>query len=161
MRQAKCMPRVTMVNLDQEPGYMYFPSMVTVKRCEGFCGNNLSCMPIDTHRKAILVKKSGIFKVNDMTCHKVLVEEHTKCRCRCNVMKHHCNRYQEYSEETCSCMCMNFSEQAECKRLKNMVWNSEKCKCTCSTPEEECSTGLEWLPSRCMCVRVMMMGSGD
>ncbi|XP_043252894.1 balbiani ring protein 3-like [Colletes gigas] len=156
MKDVKCMPRQSLQRITSTSGHIYFPAMISLNKCDGFCGNNLLCLPIATKRKRVLVKRTIDLTSTTMSCHYIYVQEHTECRCRCSVMKEDCNENQVYDEYNCECKCINMEERAICNRLKNMVWDAEKCKCTCLMPEEVCSTGWAWIPSMCRCAKIMM-----
>ena len=149
MKEVKCRPRKSLEKLNADRRYIFLPNVVPVNRCEGFCGDELACMPTRVQRKLILVKRSRDVLSYDMICYRVYVEEHTQCRCKCKVTEKDCNEYQQYKADECACKCNNFQEQGACTFRRKMVWNPEKCRCICAVPEEECSTGLEWIPSVC------------
>ncbi|XP_076281886.1 vascular endothelial growth factor A-A-like [Lasioglossum baleicum] len=155
MKEAKCMPRKSLVTLTPKIGISYIPNVVSVNRCGGFCANNLSCMPTETILRDFVVRSTRNVPREAMKCHRVYVKEHLRCKCRCKVMKEHCNEQQWYNENKCACECVDHLKEFACDLQKNMVWQPEKCKCTCVKPEEECSTGLEWIPSLCKCAKVM------
>ncbi|XP_072756490.1 uncharacterized protein [Anoplolepis gracilipes] len=148
MKEVTCIPRRTLVKLIPQPGYTFYPNYVSVKRCSGFCPKNKSCMPVRKDMKKIIVRMDGY---NSNQCYHVLVEEHDKCKCQCNVKPNHCKFYQVYSEDNCACECNN---RRKCNEERQMVWSEKLCECICNK-EEICSTGLEWVPSLCRCAKIM------
>ncbi|XP_076641500.1 uncharacterized protein LOC143352691 [Halictus rubicundus] len=155
MKEAKCVPRKSLVTLTPKLGSFYIPNVVSVNRCGGFCGDHLSCMATETRLREFLVRSTRNVLFREQKCHRVYVKEHVRCRCRCSVMKEHCNEHQSYNEDKCECECMDPLREVACSLEKNMVWNRQNCECSCGKPKEECSTGLEWIPSLCRCAKVM------
>ncbi|XP_012270513.1 vascular endothelial growth factor A-A [Orussus abietinus] len=155
MKEVKCMPRKTLVQLKPEFGYSFSPSMVSINRCDGLCGDNLSCMPVESKKKSLIVRRHH-FSSKLYSCFRVDVKEDVRCKCGCNVSENDCNKYQIFMEDDCACECMNMDEKYDCSMKMGMVWNPITCKCTCAKVEEECSTGLEWIPSLCRCGVVML-----
>ncbi|XP_014485073.1 PREDICTED: balbiani ring protein 3-like [Dinoponera quadriceps] len=151
MKEVKCTPRDTIVKLEPKPGFIFYPNYARVKRCGGFCVRSKSCMPVAHNMTKVAVQMHGY---NTKECYNVLVEEHTKCKCHCNVKENDCNVHQQYSEDNCACECMN---KQVCDNRRHMIWDNATCKCVCNKPEEVCSSGLEWVPSRCGCAKVMEM----
>lgn len=77
MQQVECIPRQTLVKLTPPPGYTFFPDYAPVKRCNGFCLKDKSCMPVKTATKKIILRMDGY---SSSACYHVLVEEHVKCK---------------------------------------------------------------------------------
>lgn len=149
-----CKPRMALVKLKTEPGYTYFPNVVSVYRCHGFCYNDISCIPVVSNYTSVIVKRQHISS-SRLTCHRIDVEEHKECKCLCSVMKEHCKKNQIYDEDECECKCTNMEAMRKCNTMPHRRWNPETCSCMCNKQEEECTTGLQWIPKYCKCLRVM------
>ncbi|XP_014612761.1 PREDICTED: balbiani ring protein 3-like [Polistes canadensis] len=153
--QVKCMPRTTLMKLFLNNEYTYYPNVIPLKRCHGHC--RFSCLPIRTKKTPILLQRSHINSAT-VSCVIVEVEEHTHCKCGCDVMEEHCNNKQIYNEEACSCDCINDEEKLKCMKKPNMSWDPDNCKCMCNKSEETCSSGLMWIRDACACAKVTMVG---
>lgn len=48
------------------------------------------------------------------TCGVIKIVQHSRCKCGCSVMKHHCTEKQEYRPSECRCACKNSDDQHKC-----------------------------------------------
>ncbi|XP_071452827.1 uncharacterized protein [Hetaerina americana] len=157
MMSSNCMPRPVIVDLiSSSPGILLVPSKVEVNRCAGECHAKLSCMP--TNKTTIPVEVEQLHVLDELSgvkCGIINVEVHSRCRCECTVMEHHCNPKQLYIPRKCMCLCMNDEERKLCySKGSGRFWNSSTCRCECLA-ERECTTGLVWVPERCSCAKLM------
>ncbi|KDR07915.1 hypothetical protein L798_02527 [Zootermopsis nevadensis] len=142
-----------------EPGTLYTPSAVVVKRCAGVCLYQLSCIPTEKIMVPFSVRSHREGETTT-TCGTIYVEEHVRCKCDCKVMESHCNPdRQEYDRPACMCRCMNMAEKEECEK-SDRLWDQKACKCRCME-EEDCTTGLYWVPSLCRCMKMMDEENND
>lgn len=77
MKEMECKPRYTLMKLIPQPGFAYYPDYVPVMRCQGNCPKAMSCMPMATRTKKIVVRMDGYYSSN---CYHVSVEEHLECK---------------------------------------------------------------------------------
>ncbi|XP_011315135.1 uncharacterized protein [Fopius arisanus] len=159
MKRAMCNPKPTLVKLNPDPGYEYSPNIIIVNRCKGPCGHfTQSCMLGESTFRTIVVKRKEIAKgffVSQPQCLEIQVEEHTGCKCGCDLMEGHCNKRQKYYPDACDCKCMNLDEKLKCDQQSHMEWDPATCRCNCKMEEEICNTGLHWVPSMCKCAKVI------
>lgn len=63
-----------------------------------------------------------------------------------------CNKYQEYRQSECRCICTNTDEEKKCyKNHSKKLWNPDLCACQCRDVFQ-CSTGQYFDNHECKCV---------
>ncbi|XP_064081676.1 uncharacterized protein LOC135198133 [Macrobrachium nipponense] len=106
--------------------YKVIPPIVRVKRCDGFClETGRACLPTKYTTKMFMIEVTT--NVTKMECNIEKVEEHLKCGCQCEISQANCTIYQEFDEESCSCLC---SEKArDLCRGNGAMWKTAECLC--------------------------------
>lgn len=105
-------------NDGDDPTIIYYPSCTRVKRCSGCCSNKLlSCQPTSIETKTFQVIKTQ-YVIGGKLAYKgkvpVIVEEHTKCNCKCVTQAKDCNQFQKYNPSQCKCVCNNPDDKIKC-----------------------------------------------
>ncbi|XP_011493907.1 PREDICTED: vascular endothelial growth factor A [Ceratosolen solmsi marchali] len=156
-KPAICMPELQVVPVKEnpDPGAIYFPNCIRIKRCGGCCNHELlSCQPTATeiHNYQIHVTKIS----EDLAQYNVYkeivpLEEHTECFCGCKVNENDCTDKQYYNKDECRCICKRLDEEDKCRQhIEKKYWNPDQCSCQCRNVEE-CSTGFYFDHNLCSC----------
>ncbi|XP_072144802.1 vascular endothelial growth factor B-like isoform X3 [Dermacentor andersoni] len=96
-RRATCRPRKHLVPLPPgPPEVLRFPRLVELKRCEGACDYvRHQCWPTVKHSVNIEVVRVNVTNGKvQAQCAEEIMEEHTKCSCKCRAEKSHCSPNQ-------------------------------------------------------------------
>uniref|UniRef100_A0A1Y1MBC8 Platelet-derived growth factor (PDGF) family profile domain-containing protein n=1 Tax=Photinus pyralis TaxID=7054 RepID=A0A1Y1MBC8_PHOPY len=161
-KAANCMPELQTVHIapTDDPSVIYIPSCTRIERCAGCCTHSLlSCQPVETETVSFQLFKTqfqGGSKLKFMSKEIVTVEKHTKCKCSCKVQAKHCNKFQEYRSNECSCSCTNRDEEKKCDKDSSLkLWNPEICVCQCRNIVQ-CSTGYQFDTLKCRCTQILL-----
>ncbi|XP_072144800.1 uncharacterized protein [Dermacentor andersoni] len=155
-RRATCRPRKHLVPLPPgPPEVLRFPRLVELKRCEGACDYvRHQCWPTVKHSVNIEVVRVNVTNGKvQAQCAEEIMEEHTKCSCKCRAEKSHCSPNQVFVPSECACLCRDHQKLHECERL-GQTWDPVQCMCTCTEGEQDCSTGHYFSKRECRCVPV-------
>ncbi|XP_017772523.1 PREDICTED: platelet-derived growth factor subunit B-like [Nicrophorus vespilloides] len=159
-KAASCMPELQTVELMEktDPSIVYIPTCTRIERCGGCCSHKLlSCQPTDTETVSFKVIKTQFGAGNRLKFvgkELVHLEKHTKCACNCKVQSTDCNKFQEYRQEECRCICNNIDEEKKChQHNKTKLWDSESCRCVCREISN-CSSGFVFDPNLCKCMPI-------
>ncbi|KAK5644002.1 hypothetical protein RI129_007847 [Pyrocoelia pectoralis] len=161
-KAANCMPELQTVQIapTDDPSVLYIPTCTRIERCAGCCSHRLlSCQPVDTETVSFQLVKTqfqGGSKLKYVGKEIVTVEKHTKCKCSCKVQAKHCNQFQEYRSNECSCSCTNRDEEKKCDKESSIKeWNPEVCACQCRNLVQ-CSTGYTFDTLKCRCTQILL-----
>ncbi|XP_075552538.1 uncharacterized protein LOC142585570 isoform X1 [Dermacentor variabilis] len=155
-RRATCRPRKQLVPLPPgPPEVLRFPRLVELKRCEGACDHGRHhCWPTVKHSVNIKVVRVNVTEGKTQAqCAEEIMEEHTKCSCKCRAEKSHCSPNQVYVASECACLCPDLQKLHECEGL-GQTWDPLQCMCTCTEDEQDCSTGYYFNKRECRCMPV-------
>nr|CAI5863772.1 unnamed protein product [Callosobruchus analis] len=159
-RPAGCQPERVSVKLgsDTDSSILYMPPCTRIEKCGGCCSHPLlECQPTEVKTMSFEVKKTkyspGVHKLKVVSKEVVLVEKHEACKCGCKIKAKDCNKYQEYREAECACVCVNLDEENKCTKDPQKLWNPKICGCECRNLQE-CTTGYIFNQQECKCLPI-------
>ncbi|XP_071452503.1 uncharacterized protein [Hetaerina americana] len=161
-KPAGCTPELHSVSLipdsSSDPTLFYYPTCTRVERCGGCCSHDLlSCQPTQTETinfQVVVTQYGGMSNLKYIGKEIVPIEQHLKCKCNCVVKKEDCNKFQEYRDRECRCVCVNYDDEDKCNNeSEKKLWDARECTCKCRE-EKECSTGFYHDEKTCSCVEI-------
>ena len=101
-KNERCMPRETLVHVDQINGVYFFPLVVKLHRCGGSClnvpPNKRKCIAKTVEKIPISVKKLANFRERSI----IHMENETSCDCPCTINESSCNlERQIFDDQAC------------------------------------------------------------
>jgi len=137
------------------------PTHVEVLRCEGGCHQTgHSCIPTSTsfRKVPVMFGKCGhsVGKC-EKECAHVTIEEHTQCRCACDLRQEECeSEKHSFHPELCRCECRDSRAKRECLN-QGRTWSERSCLCGCPLARiTECPVGFTFdFNNTCTCVALI------